>query len=152
MISDDLLAVARRLARSQPNKPKQAYLRRAVSTAYYALFHALANLCADELVGRSKSKTDAWRLTYRALQHGYAKDVLKQNAVRQLDPDLEKFANAFVTLQEVRHEADYDPHRSFSRPEALSLIAQARRGVRALDAVPAAMRLDVATRVLFKPR
>ncbi len=30
----------------------RADLRRAISTAYYAAFHALAELCADEIVGR----------------------------------------------------------------------------------------------------
>lgn len=34
----------------------QAHLRRAVSTAYYALFHCLARCCADTLVTFFKSE------------------------------------------------------------------------------------------------
>ena len=37
----DLLKQAIQLARNESRKPKQASLRRAVSTAYYALFHFL---------------------------------------------------------------------------------------------------------------
>ena len=38
---DDLLEQAYELAHKEPTNPKQASLRRAVSTAYYALFHLL---------------------------------------------------------------------------------------------------------------
>jgi hypothetical protein len=37
----DLLAQARRLVSLDPRRPRQASLRRAISTAYYALFHLL---------------------------------------------------------------------------------------------------------------
>src|SRR5260370_35449053 len=38
---DDLLEQALHLAKREPKRPRQASLRRAVSTAYYALFHLL---------------------------------------------------------------------------------------------------------------
>jgi hypothetical protein len=37
----DLLQQAEHLARLEPRRPRQASLRRAISTAYYALFHLL---------------------------------------------------------------------------------------------------------------
>jgi hypothetical protein len=37
----DLLAQARRLISQDPRRPRQASLRRAISTAYYALVHLL---------------------------------------------------------------------------------------------------------------
>lgn len=40
-LPDDLLEQARHLANGERRRPKQASLRRAVSTAYYALFHLL---------------------------------------------------------------------------------------------------------------
>jgi hypothetical protein len=55
MIHDDLLDLADYLARRESGRPKQVSLRRAIATAYYGLFHALAFLCADTLVGWSKS-------------------------------------------------------------------------------------------------
>src|SRR5690348_10656250 len=39
--SADLLEQAKHLAKREKNKPRQASLRRAASTAYYALFHFL---------------------------------------------------------------------------------------------------------------
>ncbi len=51
---DDLIALANRLASASPNKPRQADLRRAVSTAYYALFHAMAKNVADTMAGAVK--------------------------------------------------------------------------------------------------
>src|SRR5712692_5365690 len=39
--ADDLLEQARHLANREKKRPRQASLRRAVSTAYYALFHLL---------------------------------------------------------------------------------------------------------------
>jgi len=39
--SDDLLEQAQHLAQREPKRPRQASLRRAVSSAYYALFHLL---------------------------------------------------------------------------------------------------------------
>src|SRR5712691_6919600 len=46
----DLLAQARSLLRREPRRPKQASLRRAVSTAYYALFHLLIHEATRMLV------------------------------------------------------------------------------------------------------
>lgn len=57
--------------------------------------------------------------------------------------ELVRVAEAFVVLQRERHAADYDVSRSFTRGEALALVAQAEdapkdwrkcRGTRAADA------------------
>src|SRR5713226_8337987 len=40
-LPEGLLEQAQHLARREPKRPKQASLRRAISTAYYALFHLL---------------------------------------------------------------------------------------------------------------
>lgn len=39
--AEDLLEIAQHLATLYPENPRQASLRRAVSTAYYAIFHLL---------------------------------------------------------------------------------------------------------------
>ena len=55
MKPEDLIRIAESLASGRAGnlagRPRQAELRRAVSAAYYALFHTLANSCADLLVG-----------------------------------------------------------------------------------------------------
>ncbi|PWB94492.1 hypothetical protein [Methylosinus sporium] len=61
---DDLLGLADELAGREAGRPKQASLRRAVATAYYAVFHTLAKLCADQLIGASPDpQTSAWWAT-----------------------------------------------------------------------------------------
>jgi hypothetical protein len=40
-LADDLLMLAGHLANPSTNQPEQAWLRRSVSTSYYALFHLL---------------------------------------------------------------------------------------------------------------
>lgn len=47
-MSHELIITARRLANVNIRRPRQADLRKAVSTAYYALFHVLAQDCADQ--------------------------------------------------------------------------------------------------------
>ena len=81
----DFIATARLLA-GQPSRgrPLETNLRRAVSTAYYALFHCLAECCADMIVGGPGSNRNrtAWLRVYRALQHGTARNrCLERNAV-----------------------------------------------------------------------
>ncbi|MGA8172582.1 MAG: hypothetical protein WB816_17365 [Methylocystis sp.] len=63
---DDLLALADDLAQRDSGRPKQASLRRAVATAYYAVFHALAKMRADRLIGFSKP-WDVYTPIYRSI-------------------------------------------------------------------------------------
>lgn len=72
-LEQDLLETARKLANANQRRPKQADLRRAVSTAYYAVFHALAHECADRFIGTGDQRSEAaWTQVYRALEHGFA--------------------------------------------------------------------------------
>jgi hypothetical protein len=52
-----------------------------------------------------------------------------------LPSDLERVAEAFVALQQARHQADYDLARRFTRTEALDLVDLADGAVQALGRV-----------------
>jgi uncharacterized protein (UPF0332 family) len=133
----DLLATARRLARANPKKPRQADLRRAVSTAYYALFHALAQTFADLFVGTGAAGSDgAWTQTYRALEHGFAKNACAQAVGLSFPVDIVNVADQFVLLQEERHSADYDPDVRYTRAQTLQLIQDAESAILALRGAP----------------
>lgn len=122
----DLIARARS-SLTGSRRPKSVYLRRAVSDAYYALFHALALMCADQLIGVTIRNGEAWRRVYRGLEHGRAKSELQRRDVQILDPAIARVAAAFVQLQEERHTADYDPVsvlRRRSDVEPLILLAE----------------------------
>ena len=70
----DLIETARHLAESGAPQPTQADLRRAVSTAYYAMCHCLAASAADLFIGAVRNP--AWHRTYRALEHDGARGRL----------------------------------------------------------------------------
>lgn len=155
MRSDDLLSVADDLVSTRSSKPRQSNLRRAVSTAYYAMFHCLASCCADTLVGsrRTDRSKPAWRQVYRALEHGLAKKNCKNRAIiRKFPQDIEDFANAFVSLQEKRHSADYDPFSQFTKQEVRSDIAATRNTIERFRSTPVRDRRAFAAFVLFKSR
>lgn len=103
-MTDGLLSTARRLAKASPKKPKQSDLKRAISTAYYAFFHAMARDAANLLVGTGQNKPDkAWAQTYRALDHRFAKNGCEQVRTLGFPQAICACADAFVTLQEARH-------------------------------------------------
>lgn len=152
-LSRDLLTTARRLARASPSKPRQADLRRAVSTAYYALFHALAKECADRFVGTSSRRSpDAWTQAYRAVDHGPAKNACGEAGNLGFHVNIIRFANAFTSLQEERHRADYDPDTRYSRADVLVLVANAEHAMKDFRNTPAPDRTAFAVRVLLKKR
>lgn len=111
--SSDLIAAAFDLVEAGGRgRPRQANLRRAVSTTYYAMFHCLAVCCADLLVGGvgSNRSEPAWRQVYRALEHGAARQRCNRaEIIRKFPEEIQDFADKFVIMQQKRHQADYAP-------------------------------------------
>lgn len=152
-MGDDLIVTARRLARANPRKPRQADLRRSISTAYYAAFHTLAHQSADLFVGVGVARnSQAWTQVYRALEHGFAKNACKQAGNLGFPPDVVTFANLFVLMQEERHRADYDPGTRYSRAETLIIISNAVQAIAALKRADRQDRRAFAVHVLLKRR
>lgn len=152
-MTDDLLEVAVHLAQREAGRPKTVSLRRAVSSAYYALFHALAWLCAARLVGENKG----WPLRspiYRSLDHRRTLDVLRPNAPENRDdPHLRIVSFAFRVLQDARHNADYNPETfAFDRSATLNLIEAARRAIGTLKVMSKDDQLALAVRLIARPR
>lgn len=149
-----MIVTAKRLAKAGPRRPRQADLKRAISTAYYALFHAIAGDAADLLVGRSSEhrSDEAWRQTYRALQHGFAKNACERVRTMDFPPEIRGCADAFVTLQEARHLADYDPVHRVARPDALAAISLAERAIAGLKGSAPRDRRAFAVQLLFPKR
>lgn len=118
MFHDDLLDLARRTFELDqgPGRPKQANLRRTVSTAYYALFHLLVFEATDRMVLASPDSLKHQRALGRAFEHETMK--LASAAIHathisiigsvSVPNDLKEVAKAFVELQLDRHAADYD--------------------------------------------
>ena len=134
----------------------QERLRRAVSTAYYAVFHALANSNADTLIGESPADRDeqeAWNRTYRALEHGTTRNRFRQTGQMASFPNaVKEFAEAFNELQSERHDADYNPDYTLTVSGTLRIIDHARQAIFRLYSVPEPTRRNLATYVLLGNR
>jgi len=150
----DLLSTAEGLVQSGNRKPRQSDLLRAVSTIYYAVFHTLARQNADLLIGatRAARNGNAWKQTYRALDHGVCKKNCMNSAVSAFPRDIQDFANFFVTMQKKRHSADYDPTYRTYKSEVLLDLAQAHQTITDFENAPIRDRRAFAAFVLFKHR
>jgi uncharacterized protein (UPF0332 family) len=133
MLPEHLLEQARHLAQRERNRPRQASLRRAVSTAYYALFHFLIREATRQF-GPDLSEENYNRV-YRWFDHGTMARVARafsEKVVRipnskelllQNNPSwIQLIAFTFAELQEWRHSADYDPGAQFVRAEVVETI------------------------------
>jgi len=136
----NIVKTARRLARfGDSRRPRQSDLKRAVSTAYYAMFHALCRNCADCLIGGTNAARSepAWRQAYRAVEHRFAKNQCANGEIIGKFPkEIEDFANAFKSLQEKRHAADYDPFSRFTLTEVNTSIDAAEAAIRKFQKTP----------------
>ena len=151
---DDLIALAKRLAKASPSKPRQADLKRAVSTAYYAVFHAMAKNVADTMAGVVKSKRSekAWAHAYRGLQHGDAKTACEGVRNLNFSSEIKDCADAFVELQSARHAADYDPLHRLTRAKAILAVQKAEYAIAKLRSADAKDRRAFAVQVVIKKR
>jgi hypothetical protein len=150
----DLLSVAEALIKGS-SRPKDANLRRAQSSIYYALFHTLAKECADLFVGGNGASRGqrAWQQTYRALDHGRAKGACTHGTMITRFPDpIRDFANIFAQMQEKRHEADYDPLAKLTKSEVSADIAMARLTIQDYMRSPRKDRRAFCAWILFQDR
>lgn len=136
-LADDLLEQARHLAKREPKRPRQASLRRAVSTAYYALFHLLTtDAVANWRVAAQRP------LLARIFEHNRMKlaSVRASNSAfvsedPHLAAHLRTVANSFVQLYDGRQTADYDNATQWSRTEVLTQIDLAEQAFASWKAV-----------------
>jgi uncharacterized protein (UPF0332 family) len=141
----DLLEQAVRLAKLDAKKPKQANLRRAISSAYYALFHMLVDEACRVQVGAQHNQAPYRQVLGRAFAHTVMKEAcksfgggtLKKGVAKGLPggfavpAEVRQLAETFVDLQEWRHRADYDLTERFKRSDVLSLINEVERRIQA---------------------
>lgn len=137
-----LLDQADSLIAADSRRPRQANLRRAVSAAYYALFHFLIDQASRSIFGGAPGRAPLRNILARGFEHGEMKEVSRAFAggtlpawMREvspglvLPPDLKTVAASFVRLQEERHRADYDMTRPFTRAQAVRLVDLVRDAV-----------------------
>jgi uncharacterized protein (UPF0332 family) len=132
-----------------------AFRRRAVSTAYYAVFHAIDKLCADYVSRSAKRSSDEYLRAYRALEHGSLKNAFSQSPLKD-HAILREIGSVVVTLQNERHRADYLPPVTgvFTHVRATELVDMARLVVGQIESLKPANEecRTLALALLFKER
>jgi hypothetical protein len=131
----DLLALAIRLVGpagpAPPGAPPtpEAELRRAISTAYYALFHLLI----DASTARGVATVDLRPYVARNFEHRQMLAVCRRYSALTVDligqpvpAEIPRVADSFVQLQNARHKADYNVKDLVTPTEAQTFVQMAR--------------------------
>jgi hypothetical protein len=125
-------------------------LRRGVSAAYYALFHALVDETCRMILGARHGDAPFRYVLGRAFAHGtmkqactaFAGGTLKAAVAKGLPAtfsiplEIQRLARAFVVTQEQRHMADYDRTEHFRRSDVLALVEQVERTLSTFRGLP----------------
>ncbi|MGF1647537.1 MAG: hypothetical protein ACFCVF_11555 [Kineosporiaceae bacterium] len=138
--SNELLSLADHLAGRDAGrgKPRTAYLRRSISTAYYAIFHLLTQHAVQRLLG-----DDGWTQKHAAVARWVAHTDLATladatngrgsralvEAMSPVEPRLANLSQDFIDLQAARHRADYDDYFDASKASTLAYVDAAKRAV-----------------------
>jgi len=130
---DDLLELAQGLANLHPESPHQASLRRAVSTACYALFHLLISEATANW-----ARPELRAILGRCFDHGLMETASEtkvsqiNSAFKRNPPEgaektvaiyLRTVANAFIQAQQRCNDADYNMAREWTPVEVDTQIA-----------------------------
>jgi hypothetical protein len=163
---EHLLEQANRLIAPPPaGPPRQVDLRRAISAAYYAVFHATLATAADRYVGAINRATSQYTLVYRSVDHKELRELCSKVSAPKLsgrltqyipaggfDVDIRSYAQALLELQEKRFDADYNPSIRVRSSDARLAIGTARDALRRLQAAHPSSREAFLGLLLFKVR
>lgn len=154
-----LLEVAGALAPESAGRGRPSYTahRRAVSTAYYAVFHAISNgvvetvFPASDLTFRQRARrwvnhgdvrqVSMWALALRTGAGGLPPRQIQAlfappGGTIVVDQPTADVADAFIELHEKRQQADYDHEEVFSRADTRGHIRLAEDTVTILEQPP----------------
>jgi uncharacterized protein (UPF0332 family) len=162
---DHLFEQADKLITSQTGRPRQADVRRAISAAYYGIFHAMITKAVDQFVGATNRDKSQFGLVYRSVSHSRLRELCNEvqkstlsNKYRPYVPSagfgahIVAVAEAIVDLQEKRHSADYDVMIRMNRSDAVLAIATARAALGRFDRASQQEQLAFLSLLLFSPR
>jgi hypothetical protein len=160
-----LFEQANKLITIQVGPPRQVDVRRAISAAYYATFHATITAAADQFIGITNRDTSRYGLVYRSVSHAWLRDLCREvqkptlsNKFRPHAPisgfglNVTAFAAAVVELQEKRHSADYDVMIRMNKSDAVLAISTAKAALRRFSKASKTRRLAFLSLLLFPPR
>ena len=162
---DHLFEQANRLITPQTGRPRQVDIRRAISAAYYGIFHAIVTAAVDQFVGVTNRDESRYGLAYRSVDHGKLRKLCEEVQKSKLSAKFKNYApsagfganvlalaETIVELQEKRHAADYDVMIRMNRSDAAFAIAGAKAALGRFEKAGQQERLAFLSLVLFSPR
>jgi hypothetical protein len=123
---------------TSPSAARPTDLRRAISNAYYALFHLVTTAAADMEVCKDDWLNPEYVQVYRGIQHRQLRSLCSDIASSVnpasfpeggLDP-LTRFAQNTFDLYELRIEADYNPSADFTVEGAMVAVSGAEEALK----------------------
>lgn len=136
-----LLDQADKLLALDPKRPYQANVRRAASASYYAVFHFFADELAKQVVGSLASTESLGFAVGRALEHGSLRSASERfssqsapanlpvplrSCLTHVSPEFRALTSDIVSLQDLRHRADYDRAIHLQKREANVAVSKAK--------------------------
>jgi hypothetical protein len=146
------------------NYQDETDLRRAISTAYYGVFHFTLRALADWIVGAAHRSAALYVLVYRSVDHKILRALCDQfrgfrlnAAIQPYEPAggfeaVESFARSVLYLFEQRISADYDPAHLFDPTEVSGTVSSARAAARNFQAATPEQREAFLTLLAFRAR
>lgn len=145
--------------------PRQANIRRAISSAYYAVFHSVVTAAADQYIGKTKRQASQYGLVYRSVDHRWLRELC-ENVQKPTPPtryrphvptngfgeNIVAFAAQLVELQDKRNAADYDPMIKVRTVDAALAIRGARSALGRFNRASPARKKAFLALLLFQPR
>ena len=145
-LHEQLLEHADYVVTSVAQPKSQADLRRAISAAYYSVFHLIcadaATLFSGSIPNRRNAPAydlKAYAHVYRSLDHKHLRRVCEiirakslERSIREMlpngrfPPELDRFAAITIELYEARLRADYDPIVRVEAVDARAKVGSAR--------------------------
>ena len=132
---------------NQRGRPDAATLKRCISTAYYAVFSLLIHAASSMLAGNSAGRKELRGYVARAFSHyemaeackgfagGNLSKGLKPCLQTAISTNLKDIAATFRSLQQSRHDADYNILQKPKKTDARQAIQDAKRVFQSWDKV-----------------
>ena len=138
---------ARRLtSTNQGYVPTVADCRGAIVLAYYAVFHRLAEYCAEELAGsRSENvrSSRAWNEYYRSLDHTTVRQACQTAKSNRIFTSQAKiFCRWFPNLQRARELCNYEALVELTLDETRMILLTAEECINCLNNIEESERKD----------
>jgi hypothetical protein len=162
---DHLFEQAHRLVEPHgKGAPRQVDIRRAISAAYYGVFHFILRETADQFIGVALRGSPLHALAYRSVAHARLADLCEDARKSPLPArlavaapagafsrDIRDFAGFLLELREKREAADYDPSLKFRIADAAQLVQAAKSAINRFQDAPNEERRAFLALLVFAP-